>query len=69
MGEIDWTPLLKYEPNENECRCGKVFISHSKFVKDKGMITRFPCPGCGRSDRVRRSSSPPEKWSIDADCS
>lgn len=63
MHNIDWRPLLKYKENVVECKCGAVYRSHTKGVWVEGrfaVISRKPCPACGKVNNVKRSTSPPE---------
>jgi hypothetical protein len=58
---IDWSGHDKYSEHTNTCRCGAVFRSHAKFVMDKcRMVTRKPCPACGRDDDLSRCESDSE---------
>lgn len=69
MANIDWTPFDKYPLSENACWCGAMFHAHMKvvLVGDKlTPFTRTPCPGCGKNDNIRRSTSAPERMSIEA---
>jgi hypothetical protein len=65
---IDWHVFDQYLPNEVECRCGTIYQSHTKGVKeDDGLhhYRRVACPGCGAvKDNIRRISSPPELWTL-----
>lgn len=57
----DWSKFDGIREQENFCRCGAVFMSHTKFARlqDKlRLITQKPCPRCGRNDNVKRSVSP-----------
>jgi hypothetical protein len=69
--EVDWTPLLKYPPNEVECKCGTVYYSHTKGVTVNGVYIHLclkACPKCGHSvDSVRRVSTSPERITVSAD--
>lgn len=65
MSEIDWSIFDKYPEDTCDCRCGKVFRTHSKFVAELSrVITRKPCPDCGKNDNFRKISSDPEKWTL-----
>jgi hypothetical protein len=67
MVTIDWTPFDALSEYTNTCRCGTVFRSHVKTVNVGGMfrtIARKPCPRCGASDNVWRSSSDVETMTI-----
>lgn len=50
---INWTASDKYPEDTCRCRCGAVWASHAKFVFDPapGLVTRRPCPACGRNDQ------------------
>jgi hypothetical protein len=65
---IDWQVFDKYPPNEVECRCGAIYKSHTKAVREDGEFRhyrRVPCPNCGATkDGMRRISSPSESWTI-----
>lgn len=58
---IDWTPVDKFPESTIECHCGQTWRSHAKCVAlpDGGLalVARRPCPGCGRSDNLRRAAS------------
>lgn len=62
--KVDWAALHKYGPNNNTCVCGVTWTSHSKGVILEsgrfGVVSELPCPGCGKHDTIRQSSSPPE---------
>lgn len=62
---IDWSVFDKYSESTNKCRCGAVYRSHCKgIVTPTGfsLITRKPCPGCGKSvDNVWSSSTDVEE--------
>ena len=64
LPSIDWTPLLKYPRSTVECRCGAVYLSHTKSVAnaEQGLdqVSMLPCPSCGRqkNHQVRVSSGP-----------
>lgn len=61
---IDWTVFDQYPEQTCECRCGTVWRTHAKLVSgERGLhlITRKPCPGCGKPDAVRKASSDPEQ--------
>jgi|APLow6443716910_1056828.scaffolds.fasta_scaffold1286838_2 hypothetical protein len=66
--EIEWSILNQYLPNEVECRCGAIYATHTKSVRESDGIhhyRRVPCPGCGvTKDSIRRISSPPENWTL-----
>lgn len=49
----DWTASDKYPEDTCECRCGAVWASHAKYVGDPkpSLVTRRPCPACGRTDQ------------------
>ncbi len=64
VAAFDWSPFDKYSHNTCYCRCGTVFRAHSRFFKDYGLVTRTPCPGCGKNSDVRRASSDPETFTI-----
>jgi hypothetical protein len=66
---IDWDGFDEFAPNENVCRCGEVYVSHSKFyLAKKCIVTRRPCPKCGSDHDVRSSSSTePEVFTIGGD--
>lgn len=63
---IDWTVFDKYSEDTCYCGCGAVFRSHGKFVnKPKcGLVTRKPCPACGKNDDICRLSADPETFTI-----
>lgn len=64
----DWSKVEKYEPNEITCQCGAFFHSHSMFdLARRTVLTKTPCPQCGKDDNVRRASSPPERFTLGPD--
>jgi hypothetical protein len=65
--KIDWSPFDSFSENTIECTCGATYRSHSKAVMSGTrfiIVSRKPCPGCGSSENIRRSSSDPEKMTI-----
>ncbi len=68
-GDIDWSVFEGMEPATCYCRCGAVWHSQIKLVstpdnKSFEHIAQIACPACGSHKNMRRSSSPPEKWTI-----
>lgn len=64
---IDWSGWDKVEESIVHCRCGAIYKSHNKSVKDGDTlrnISRRPCPVCGRNDNPRKIESPREKMEI-----
>lgn len=71
MTEIDWRPFDGDPEPACTCRCVferlkdgdeiPTFRSHVKIVGGS-IITRKPCPDCGRTDNVRSVSSDPEPF-------
>ena len=62
---IDWSLFDKWSESTCTCRCGQVFRSHAKYAAARGgLISRKPCPGCGRDDDARSVRSDPEKFTI-----
>jgi len=64
---IDWSGFDKYEESVCDCRCGTSFLSHDKLIKDGDrlkIVTRKPCPSCGRNDDIRAVHGPTEVWSV-----
>ena len=61
---IDWSKFIDFE-DTCHCRCGKVFRSHAKFViAVKKVITRKPCPQCGKDNDCMRVCSDREVMEI-----
>lgn len=65
IDKIDWSKHDQYPKDECECICGTSFMSHSKFImSDKpALLSREPCPSCGKHD-IRGSRSSPETFTI-----
>ncbi len=64
----NWSKVEKYEPNEILCRCGALFHSHAMYdLEKKTVLTKVPCPQCGKNDAVRRATSAPEKFTLGPD--
>ncbi len=63
MSGVDWS-VFDHDPKLTcYCRCGAIFRSHGKYLAALGkMVTREPCPGCGKSDDLRQTSSDPERY-------
>lgn len=63
---IDWSAHDRHPEHTCTCRCDFVFRSHTKFVGGErpGIVSHKPCPGCGRTDDLRRASSDPETMAI-----
>jgi hypothetical protein len=64
---IDWAEFDRYPENTCRCRCGTEFRSHSKLANVGGrfvLVTRRPCPACGRDDSLNASRSDPESFSV-----
>ena len=59
MVDIDWSGF-NWPEDECECCCGALFRSHTKWVTNRGVVSRKPCPACGRDDNYRRVTSEPE---------
>lgn len=67
VAEPDWSKFDAHPMNELECRCGAIWHAHSKGVIAAArfvIVARTPCPACGSRTNLRRSSSPPETWTI-----
>lgn len=63
--ETEWTRFDAFPENTLTCGCGRVYRSHSRFSHIGSMIEpRWPCPGCGSRDDIRRASSDPELMTI-----
>lgn len=66
--EIDWSVFEGMSKTTCHCRCGTVYSSHAKGIGVKGefqMITKTPCPACGKNvNNCRRYSTPPERWTL-----
>jgi len=66
---IDWSKWDRDRTPEMNCTCRCVFArlkdgdeiptfrSHAKFVANVGMLSRKPCPDCGRNDNLRSIGS------------
>lgn len=64
--KIDWS-IFDGDPEMTcGCRCGAEFRSHAKsfYTEGRKVITRKPCPQCGRNDNCNQISSDPEIFSI-----
>ena len=63
---IDWSRFDQYPEDTAYCACGTVWRTHGKFVYEPAphVEARKPCPGCGKTDKVRRLSSDPELVTI-----
>jgi len=59
---IDWSAHDKYSENTCYCRCESVFRSHAKavFEPTARIVSRKPCPSCGRTDDLRKIESDSE---------
>jgi len=65
--KIDWAPFDGHPLDICTCRCGKVYLSHSKGVYNGErfvVITRTPCPDCNNVDKCWKVSSPPETTTL-----
>jgi hypothetical protein len=65
----DWSEMDRFGKSTCYCRCETVFRSQAKVAFDASgkpwLLTRTPCPACGRDDACRRVSSDPETMTID----
>lgn len=64
---INWAPCDGYPEDTCRCRCGAIFRSHVKALNGpKGfmMMSRKPCPACGRRDYLKEARGEPEQWTI-----
>jgi hypothetical protein len=61
---IKWEAHNQYPENTCECRCGAIFRSHSRYSSTRGLISRKPCPACGKDDGLRAARSDPEEMTI-----
>ena len=61
---IDWTKLDSYPESTCECACGRVFRSHSTYDQHRGLVSRKPCPGCGRDGHLVRVASDAEYMTL-----
>ncbi len=64
---IDWSVFDGDPELTVECRCGAVYRSHAKAIRDAGelcVVCRKACPKCGASTNPRRLSSDPERYVI-----
>jgi len=64
---IDWT-IFDGQPEDTcTCKCGRIFRSHSKIDMQRfKLISRKPCPACGKADNLFKASSDPESFGIGA---
>jgi hypothetical protein len=67
--EIDWSSFDRFSESTCFCRCGQTFRSHAKLVTAASkltmrLVTRKPCPSCGKDDDCKRVEDDPEVWSI-----
>jgi len=62
---INWMEFDKWTKDTCYCRCDKIFRSHGRFDMKAGrIITRLPCPNCGKNDDCYRIQSDPETMEI-----
>lgn len=63
---IDWSAFDKFPQDTCYCRCGTAFRSHGKFVMapSPGIVSREPCPSCGKTDDIAKVSSDPELYTL-----
>jgi hypothetical protein len=67
MKPIDWSSFDQYPEHTCECSCGCTFRSHCKVVSDgiaMHIVTRKPCPTCGKDNELRSARSDPETMTI-----
>jgi hypothetical protein len=67
ISKIDWTVFDRWSESTVYCRCETAFRSHAKFIiqaDGSGLISRKPCPDCGRHDSIWKTSSDPEFMTI-----
>ena len=67
MSEVDWTEFDQFPEDTCYCWCGCEYRSHAKMVKRDRliMVSRKPCPGCGKVEgHLRRVSSDPEVMTL-----
>jgi len=64
-GELDWS---EFEGGKYQCRCtcGVDFSSYAQYdyKSRKKLITKDPCPGCGKDDKCWTVHSDPEQWEL-----
>jgi hypothetical protein len=64
----DWQRMDQFAEDDIFCRCGMSYHSHAKAVMQDGhmvVITRKPCPVCGKSvGNARRVSHPTEYMTL-----
>ena len=63
---IDWSVFDKFSESTCACNCGAEFRSHAKSVFDPAarIVSRKPCPSCGRNDDLRRVASDTEVYAL-----
>jgi len=64
MSDFDWDAFDDFPENEVECSCETVFRSYSRWTFPVGIVSRKPCPSCGRSEGHRASRSDVEALEI-----
>jgi len=62
--KIDWTTFDRFPESTLTCACGATFRSHSKYVLGSGIVSRKPCPGCGKTNLIAASRGDPEEMTI-----
>ena len=65
---IDWSIFDKHDLSEVHCKCGTVYMSHTKLKlceNDFDHYSRKPCPGCGKDkNNMRKVLSGPIRETI-----
>jgi hypothetical protein len=67
MPTIDWSEFDKYPESICECRCRTSYHSHAKAIREGiewKLVSKTPCPSCGKADDLRSIRSPPETMTL-----
>ena len=47
------------------CDCGTVWRSPNRYSgRLTCIVSKIPCPKCGRQDRIKRATGDPESWKV-----
>lgn len=64
LEDVDWTGI-DWEDSLT-CACGRQFRSASRYVAAlERVVSRRPCPGCGRQDRIVHAEMDPETFTVE----
>lgn len=61
---MNWEIFDKYPQEHLECWCGARFHSHVKFLDELGLISRVPCPQCGKDYNIKKVHGKTETWEV-----